>query len=332
MKKPNCDPQDIAIKSFFLGPQAENSSWFKEQWIQILDRWILWRKSLFPKDGQAISIDDQTQPEFKALQDRTSQSVDLLLKKLEAELPKFTPRYMGHMIAEASLPALIGHVATLLHNPNMTTRESSKVTSDLETEAIGELAKMVGFPNSAIGHFTGGGTVANIEALWRARYRFDNFFALALKRKSTKIHDDFFSQCHIDHDTFLTQKKQFLESEVMDHSFVKNGPWKIQTLFQSLYKKPFEGPIVFVPGNKHFSWQKAVSLLGLGDSAFWSIAIDKNGKLSVPDLKNKIEKARAESRPILMVVSVLGTTELGTVDPIEEIQNLLDFYKKEQGL
>jgi glutamate/tyrosine decarboxylase-like PLP-dependent enzyme len=53
--------------------------------------------------------------------------------------------------------------------------------------------------------------------------------------------------------------------------------------------------------------------------------------MDVEDLKNQILRAEWEDRPVLMIVSVLGTTELGMIDPIHEVQNLLDSYRDEKG-
>lgn len=53
----------------------------------------------------------------------------------------------------------------------------------IEDEAIAMLAAMLGFdPTVARGHFTSGGTVANFEGVWRARYRMDHGLALGLWR------------------------------------------------------------------------------------------------------------------------------------------------------
>ena len=54
--------------------------------------------------------------------------------------------------------------------------------------------------------------------------------------------------------------------------------------------------------------------------------------MSLSSLKDSIELARRLQRPIAAVVSVLGTTELGFVDPIQDVQDLLDQYQKEEGL
>ena len=45
-----------------------------------------------------------------------------------------------------------------------------------------------------------------------------------------------------------------------------------------------------------------------------------------------VEKARRLERPIMMNVSVAGTTELGTVDPVDEVNELLRQYRRDEGI
>lgn len=287
-----CDPRDVAIKSFFLGPQSENAEWLRSKWIEILDGWIGWRNSRFPNDGRSISELDQQNDAFQKAVGRMDRALNEVLKDLEGETPKFSPRYIGHMVSEVSMPALLGHICALLHNPNNTSREVSWVTSRLEEEAIADLGAMIGFGDSARGHFTSGGTIANFEALWRALGAFDR-------------------KC----------KEQY------GISLLELGPWSFANRYLEITGSKFEGPVVLVPESKHFSWEKAVSFMGLGDDAFWPILVDENGRLSIESLRAQIERALAEARPILMVVAVAGTTEMGEVDPIDRVHALIGEYR-----
>jgi glutamate/tyrosine decarboxylase-like PLP-dependent enzyme len=70
----------------------------------------------------------------------------------------------------------------------------------------------------------------------------------------------------------------------------------------------------------------------LGEDSFWPVALDAEGRLSLKALEARIEEARLAGRPVLMVVSVAGTTELGVLDPVHEVQDLLDRYRGEQGV
>lgn len=334
MKKP-CSPEDASLKSFFLGPQSENSDWVRQEVIRILDHWFRWRRDLFPEDGRAISVDDQTSPLFLERQDTFKDRIDELTRRLEKEIPQFSPRYMGHMYSEISLPALLGHFAVLLHNPNIISSEAARVAAQIENEAIEELAKMVGYnPSTATGHFTSGGTVANIEGLWRARYRMDHWLSLG-----TKLNLDRHSQlslidaAHMGWPLYdkLLRASGITEETLREFSSVAGQPWKLMRVLHSAFQIDYEGPVVLVPNSKHYSWQKATSLLGLGEEALWTIELDADGVMDVADLERKIKRAWDQMRPVLMVVSVAGTTELGEFDPVDQTQELLDRLLKETG-
>jgi glutamate/tyrosine decarboxylase-like PLP-dependent enzyme len=228
----------------------------------------------------------------------------------------------------------------LFHNPNLTSKEVAKVANHIETEAIQALAKMIGYDKNAKGHFTSGGTVANIEGLWRARYRTDHFisFALYLIEQGFCKRSDFWNLCHMGWDQYNFKMKSINKSNHISEELLKkyspvlNGPWDISLIIKKITHLNFNGPVVLVPGNKHFSWQKATSLMGLGDSSLWPIGLDENGVLSLDSLKLLVQKAQKENRPVLAVISVAGTTELGQFDPVDKVQDYLDELKTEQGI
>lgn len=326
-----CSPENIRLKSNFLGPKSENGEWLEKNIVDIFSGWCEYRRKRFPSDGPSISESDLSLDEFKAFQSNIFDLQKKLSTRFEGEVPKYSPRYMGHMISEISLPALFGHIIGLIHNPNNSNIISSKVGLKIETEAIEELNKMIGYGTSGMGHFTSGGTVANIEGAWRARYRLDNAIALgALKNISGDTKFSIFEAAHMAPELIQKYFKDVnLDTEkAKKYSFVYSGPYLTQSLYEKTYHCQFKGPILLVPAHKHYSWQKATSLLGLGEEALWTVSLDKTGHLCVEDLKRNIEKAKQENRPILCVVSVAGTTELGMVDPIEKVQDLLDDYKK----
>lgn len=329
-----CSPEEAALKSFFLGPQSENADWVRHEILSVLDHWFQWRQDLFPEDGKAISRKDQKASAFKARRAKTHEVLQDLCHRFEEEIPQFSPRYIGHMYSEISLPALLGHFVALLHNPNNISTEAAKVGAVIESEAIADLAGMIGFDSTqATGHFTSGGTVANIEALWRARYRLDHFLALGcfLNLKGLEkisyieaalmgweVYDHYLSKFELD------------ELQLKEFSAVAQGPWAIAATYQRAFGEHYQGPVILVPNSKHYSWLKGISLLGFGDSAFWPVSLDQQGVLDVQSLENQIKKAAAEDRPILMVVSVAGTTELGQCDPIEKVQDRLDDLKSKK--
>lgn len=78
------------------------------------------------------------------------------------------PRYAGQMLKPPHPVALAAYAIAARINPNNHALDGGPPTSEMEKEVIGELAAMVGFA-TPLGHLTGGGTVANLEALFVAR-------------------------------------------------------------------------------------------------------------------------------------------------------------------
>lgn len=179
---PRCAPEDIALKTLFLGPQAENSAQVYELMSTILYRWIEYRRGQYPGDGTAISAADQSQPQFREAHSNLLFMVQSLMHEFEKEIPKFSPRYLGHMFSEVSLPALCAAWISAIHNPNNISAEASRVGLNVETSAIQSLSKMLGYSSKALGHFTSCGTIANLEAAFRALEQFTAFHQIHRNR------------------------------------------------------------------------------------------------------------------------------------------------------
>ncbi|MCB0419750.1 MAG: aspartate aminotransferase family protein [Bdellovibrionales bacterium] len=335
MKEDPCSPEDIAVKSYFLGPMGENFSWFQDLFHELLELWDKERWLVNESSGRAISETDQKTDPYSRERKKMIAQAKLLRSRLQSEVPIYSSKFMSHMVYESSIVGLLGHMITLLHNPNLISSEVSQQASFLEKEAISDLLEMVGYSAKGEGHFTSGGTVANIEALWRARFRMDHWLALGamLDSQSSSARDSWFSWAHMGWQEYYKYIEQDIEESLLEEtSFVLQNPFQLANKFSELYKKTYVGPVILVPGNKHYSWQKGASLLGYGMEAFWQVALDEMGRLDVHDLHVNIEKAKGEHRPILMVVSVAGTTEMGEFDPVDQVQNLLDQYQAEEGL
>jgi glutamate/tyrosine decarboxylase-like PLP-dependent enzyme len=90
-------------------------------------------------------------------------------ERMAGNHPFFHPRYAGQMLKPPHPVAVAGYLAAMLVNPNNHALDGGPVTSGLEVEAVAALAAMLRLPGDALGHLTGGGTVANLEALWVAR-------------------------------------------------------------------------------------------------------------------------------------------------------------------
>jgi glutamate/tyrosine decarboxylase-like PLP-dependent enzyme len=101
--------------------------------------------------------------------DRLDEAMDEYLERLEGNYPFHHPRYAGQMLKPPHPVALAAYTAAQRINPNNHALDGGPPTSQMEQEVVADLADMLGLPDDTLGHLTGGGTVANLEALWVAR-------------------------------------------------------------------------------------------------------------------------------------------------------------------
>jgi glutamate/tyrosine decarboxylase-like PLP-dependent enzyme len=91
-------------------------------------------------------------------------------ERLRGNYPFFHPRYAGQMLKPPHPVALAAYAAAQRINPNNHALDGGPPTGQMEKEVVADLAALFGFPPTALGHLTGGGTMANLEALWVARH------------------------------------------------------------------------------------------------------------------------------------------------------------------
>ncbi len=93
---------------------------------------------------------------------------DALMEVAEAmrdNYPYFHPLYAGQMIKPPHPVARLAYMLALYVNPNNHALDGGRASSHMEKEAVAEIARMFGW-ETHLGHLTGGGTMANMEALW----------------------------------------------------------------------------------------------------------------------------------------------------------------------
>ncbi len=81
--------------------------------------------------------------------------------------PYFHSLYAGQMLKPPHPVARAAYMLSMWLNPNNHALDGGPASSRLEKEAVAELAGLFGW-ESFLGHLTGGGTMANLEALWIA--------------------------------------------------------------------------------------------------------------------------------------------------------------------
>ena len=87
--------------------------------------------------------------------------------RLQDNFPYFHPLYAGQMLKPPHPVARLAYALAMWVNPNNHALDGGRATSAMEKEAVAEIAAMFGWRNF-LGHLCGGGTMANLEALWVA--------------------------------------------------------------------------------------------------------------------------------------------------------------------
>ncbi|MCO5143601.1 MAG: pyridoxal-dependent decarboxylase [Oligoflexia bacterium] len=266
-----CAPKQAALKSFFLAPCAENRVVIRKCTNRMHSDWFTWRQKTGKTDGPFFSISETKHKEFKKAVEKTSTAIMKLSARLQKEIPRHSPRYIGHMYSEYSIPSYLGHHLALMYNPNNIASETSRVGIQCEIQAINFMSNMINYPKSSRGHFTSGGTVANFE-----------FFS-RLKLKARKL--------------------------------AQNKPW-----------------CLYVPESAHYSWDKCHLLAGDEKSRLVKIPLDQSGKLNSKKLMEIAISDIKRGYVPLGIVSILGSTELGALDPIDKIRAIKNEITKLTGI
>lgn len=171
-------------------------------------------------------------------------------QRLHRNYPYFHPLYAGQMLKPPHPVARAAYAMATWINPNNHALDGGLASSQMELEAVAQLAAMFGW-SAHLGHLTSGGTVANLEALWVAR---------------------------------------------------QSAP----------------GKTVLASRQAHYTHSR---MCGLMQIPFEAIATDSNGRMSLDALE-----ARLRQGDIGTVVVTLGTTSLGAIDPLPQIQELRRRY------
>lgn len=88
-------------------------------------------------------------------------------ERLRDNYPYFHPLYAGQMLKPPHPVARLSYALAMWINPNNHALDGGRASSAMEKEAVAEIARMFGWQEH-LGHLCGGGTMANLEALWVA--------------------------------------------------------------------------------------------------------------------------------------------------------------------
>jgi tyrosine decarboxylase / aspartate 1-decarboxylase len=100
-----------------------------------------------------------------AQDERIGAALKATAERLQDNYPYFHPLYAGQMLKPPHPAARLAYALAMWINPNNHALDGGRASSAMEKEAVAEIAAMFGW-KEFLGHLCGGGTMANLEALW----------------------------------------------------------------------------------------------------------------------------------------------------------------------
>ncbi|MEO8802874.1 MAG: pyridoxal-dependent decarboxylase [Rudaea sp.] len=328
------EPRDHMLDACFLGPYGENDSLLEKLLVEFLRDHVYWRRNFHPEDPPAISTTAARHPDYLDMESRMRGELHRLSAALKKSVPVHSPRYLGHMVSDLLLPGLAAQILTLPYNPNNVSEDAAPVTVDMEVKVGLQLARMVGYPDDpaqpacAFGHLTSGGSVANYQALRLALAL--KSFPVALRAAQVPDlvlpEDDWaaFNMATADVIDLLQQWQDWLDAQTSSlrkqwHARVQNERIEQRGLAQFFaIHATLKVPLVLAPTTAHYSWSKGLKLLGLGRDQL-RLLPTRSMRLDPQALAETVQQCVRERQPVLMCVAVLGSTEYGTVDPVDAV-------------
>ena len=327
------------LDACFLGPYAENDGLLEKLVVEFLRDHVYWRRNFHPEDPPAIPTDAAFDPGYRAFEARMRRELHQLSAALKKSVPFHSPRYIGHMASDLLLPGLAAQILTLPYNPNNVSEDAAPVTVDLEVEAGLQLARMVGYPHDpdrdpcAFGHLTSGGTLANYQALRLALAL--KAFPVALRAAGVPgldLPEDDWSAFNLGPaaaTSLVVRWKDWLAAlPAREHR-----AWKARVEAERIERRglvdffaahpELRVPCVLAPITAHYSWSKGMKLLGLGRAQL-RLMPERDMRLDPAALQETLEACLRDRQPVLAAVGVFGTTEYGTVDPIDALVDARD--------
>src|SRR5687768_17934737 len=107
------DRRDSALRSWFLGPRAENAALLEGLVVEALRDHVFWRRNFHPEDGFAIRELDKRSEGYEDAVATLTQELLGLLAELKRDVPFFSGRYKGHMLFEQTIAGQIGYFAAM---------------------------------------------------------------------------------------------------------------------------------------------------------------------------------------------------------------------------
>jgi glutamate/tyrosine decarboxylase-like PLP-dependent enzyme len=205
------------------------------------------------------------------------------------------------------------------------------------------------------GHITCDGSVANLEGLWMARNL--KFYPVSVKAAlmneaefqkakdfkvkllsgsmATLIKLDSWTLLNLPIDEILAIPNNISTQYNIDITTVSNliANYTVQNIgYHDILSKYLpeinHTGVSMCTATRHYSWPKGAAILGIGANNMWAIKVDVRARMDLDHLRYQLGMCILKKIPLLNVVAIIGTTEESVVDPLKDILEIRDEYRK----
>jgi glutamate decarboxylase len=201
------------------------------------------------------------------------------------------PQFIGHMTS--ALPAFVRPLAKLMTamNQNAVKIETAKALSFCEREALAMMHRQI----------------YNLSDNFYAQHIQNNQSTLGILVSGGTTANITALWCA--RNKSLGAKNEFLGIE-------KEG------LSAALNFYGYKGAVVIGSELMHFSFDKAADLMGISTKNLMRVPVDSNNRVNIKALRQAVADCRQQNLHIIAIVGIAGTTDSGSVDPLEEIAEI----------
>jgi L-2,4-diaminobutyrate decarboxylase len=212
------------------------------------------------------------------------------------------PACAAHLHCPPLAIAVAADLAVSALNPSQDSWDQAPATTTLESLLLAELAGLAGYPPSAAGVFTSGGTESNLMGLMLAR---DQVLGGATGRRiersglaDTRLGDDAPAVAR-------TGRGGFGDTRIRGGGLGDAPRARI-----------------FASAAAHFSVRRAAALLGLGEDAVVTVPVDRELRMKPQALAAAMRACVRRGELPMAVVATAGTTDTGAIDPLADCADL----------
>ncbi|MBE8964967.1 putative pyridoxal-dependent aspartate 1-decarboxylase [Nostocales cyanobacterium LEGE 12452] len=202
-----------------------------------------------------------------------------------------SPQFIGHMTS--ALPSFVRPLAKLMTamNQNAVKIETAKALSFYEREALAMMHRQI----------------YNLSDNFYTQHIQNNQSTLGILTSGGTTANITALWCA--RNKSLGAKNEFLGVE-------KEG------LTAALNFYGYKGAVVIGSELMHFSFDKAADLMGISTQNLIRVAVDSNNRVNIQALRQAVADCRQKNLHIIAIVGIAGTTDSGSVDPLEDIAEI----------